>query len=251
MVNIDTVYQKVLALANKEQRGYITPQEYNLFASKAQIDIINNYFHAEKMAQLKPTKNQTESSDEIEMIQEKLAYLLKETQVSISSFGSPNSNNYIKYITLPLDVYKISTIYSTASGYHEIEEVTQDRLLHLLNNPLTEPTATRPIYVNKISITQADATQDIRLAIYPVATSIGNCVVKYYKKPPNPNWAYVVASQKALYNFNNSVNFELHPMEEESLVTRILQLAGIAMQRQDVSTAATLDKQAIRQEQNS
>ena len=38
-VNIDNVYQKVLALANKEQRGYITPQEFNLFADKAQNEI--------------------------------------------------------------------------------------------------------------------------------------------------------------------------------------------------------------------
>ena len=29
MVSIDKVYQKVLAFANKEQRGYITPQEFN------------------------------------------------------------------------------------------------------------------------------------------------------------------------------------------------------------------------------
>ena len=35
-VSIDSVYQKVLVLANKEQRGYITPQEFNLFADKAQ-----------------------------------------------------------------------------------------------------------------------------------------------------------------------------------------------------------------------
>ena len=34
-VDINSVYQKVLALANKEQRGYITPQEFNLFADKA------------------------------------------------------------------------------------------------------------------------------------------------------------------------------------------------------------------------
>ena len=35
-ISIDSVYQKVLVLANKEQRGYITPQEFNLFADKAQ-----------------------------------------------------------------------------------------------------------------------------------------------------------------------------------------------------------------------
>ena len=41
---VDTVYQRVLALANKEQRGYITPQEFNLFANHAQMDIFEQYF---------------------------------------------------------------------------------------------------------------------------------------------------------------------------------------------------------------
>ena len=44
-VNIDTVYQRVLAIANKEQRGYITPQEFNLFANQAQMDIFEQYFY--------------------------------------------------------------------------------------------------------------------------------------------------------------------------------------------------------------
>ena len=38
MILIDSVYQKVLALANKEQRGYITPQDFNLFADQAQME---------------------------------------------------------------------------------------------------------------------------------------------------------------------------------------------------------------------
>ena len=45
MVLVDTVYQRVLALANKEQRGYITPQEFNLFANQAQMDIFDQYFY--------------------------------------------------------------------------------------------------------------------------------------------------------------------------------------------------------------
>ncbi len=45
MINIDTVYQRVLALANKEQRGYITPQEFNIFANQAQMDIFEQYFY--------------------------------------------------------------------------------------------------------------------------------------------------------------------------------------------------------------
>ena len=40
-ININRVYQTVLALANKEQRGYITPQEFNLFANHAQLEIFD------------------------------------------------------------------------------------------------------------------------------------------------------------------------------------------------------------------
>ena len=44
-VSIDTVYQRVLAIANKEQRGYLTPQEFNLLANQAQMDIFEQYFY--------------------------------------------------------------------------------------------------------------------------------------------------------------------------------------------------------------
>ena len=44
-ISVDRVYQKVLALANKEQRGYITPQEFNLFADHAQMEIFEQYFY--------------------------------------------------------------------------------------------------------------------------------------------------------------------------------------------------------------
>ena len=75
MVDINAVYQKVLALANKEQRGYITPQEFNLMADKAQLEIFENYFHDMKTAYHKPIKNQSTHSDEISILLEKLQNL--------------------------------------------------------------------------------------------------------------------------------------------------------------------------------
>ena len=53
-VSVDTVYQRVLALANKEQRGYITPQEFNLLANQAQMSIFESYFY---------TKNQRDRTE--------------------------------------------------------------------------------------------------------------------------------------------------------------------------------------------
>ena len=61
-INIDTVYQKVLAIANKEQRGYINPQQFNLFANQAQLDIFEDYFF--KLNQLEfGQKNSTQYAD--------------------------------------------------------------------------------------------------------------------------------------------------------------------------------------------
>ena len=45
MISVDTIYQRVLAMANKEQRGYITPQEFNLLANQAQLQIFESYFY--------------------------------------------------------------------------------------------------------------------------------------------------------------------------------------------------------------
>ena len=70
MVNIDDVYQKVLAIANKEQRGYITPQEFNLLANQAQMDIFEQYFYDINQFNRIPG-NHTEYSD---MLNKKLPY---------------------------------------------------------------------------------------------------------------------------------------------------------------------------------
>ena len=43
-VNVNTVYQRVLAITNKEQRGYMTPYEFNKIATQVQREIFERYF---------------------------------------------------------------------------------------------------------------------------------------------------------------------------------------------------------------
>ena len=71
-VNVDTVYQKVLALANKEQRGYITPQEFNLFADHAQMDIFEQYFYDLEKRQ-RGTGNELDYADIVTNLEEKIS----------------------------------------------------------------------------------------------------------------------------------------------------------------------------------
>ena len=252
MVNIDTVYQKVLALANKEQRGYITPQEFNLLADKAQLEIINSYFHGVKTAYQKP-KNQTEAFDEAEMLREKLSHIRTNSTATISTAGG------LATIDLPTGAYMIASVFipiwTNTSNVDqpavEIIEVDRHELLEILSNPLTAPTARRPIYLRK----ENSLGQTIGVEIFPsnipdlIETSTVN--IDYWEKPPNPNWGYVIVNEKALYNFNTSVHFRLHPSEEEPLVMRILGLAGITIKNADLVQTSMVDKASIRQEQNS
>ena len=38
-INVNTVYQTVLLILNKEQRGYMTPQEFNNIGNQVQLEI--------------------------------------------------------------------------------------------------------------------------------------------------------------------------------------------------------------------
>ena len=71
MVNIDTVYQRVLAIANKEQRGYITPLEFNLLANQVQLEIFEDYFVQINQATTLPG-NDTVYADILTALEEKL-----------------------------------------------------------------------------------------------------------------------------------------------------------------------------------
>ena len=42
---INSVRNTVLAVANKQNFGYISPNDFNLYAKQAQIDIFEDYFY--------------------------------------------------------------------------------------------------------------------------------------------------------------------------------------------------------------
>ena len=148
-VNIDTVYQKVLTLANKEQRGYITPQEFNLLADRAQKEIVENYFHEVKTAERKP-KNQMAYADEVEMLEEKLQPLHVDSTISTST-----SN-----LSLPEGIYKLIGV---SRGGNKVTQVNKSQIAYTENNPLTKATLKRSIFVREDANT---------LTILPSASNI-------------------------------------------------------------------------------
>tara|TARA_Y100000592_G_scaffold31773_2_gene50579 strand:- start:738 stop:1442 length:705 start_codon:yes stop_codon:yes gene_type:complete len=224
-ISIDSVYQQVLAIANKEQRGYITPQEFNLFARKAQLDIFENTFHDYKMALLKPA-SAIKIADDVDMLREKIS-LFRVVGASITG-----STGIISFGDKP--IHWLETVYDLDDN-KVYEEVDTQSYIYIDSSPNSKISAytNRPIFYRK----------KIDTVVIKPSTNSSDLVCDYITKPVDPNWGYVVVQEKALYNSNTSVNFELHDSEEGSLVNKILELAGISMKK------PTLAELALRNEQ--
>ena len=238
MVNIDSVYQKVLALANKEQRGYITPQEFNLFANHAQMDIFEQYFY--DLNQFDRSKeNDLEYSGMMNVLEEKIS-VFEKFKVAMSAMSGNQA-------TLPTDLYRLGTVFYGAAGYDvEVEKVGKKELEYMLRTSLAVPVDARPVYVRK---------SDTLLKIFPASPSTSystsNITCNYIKKPTKVVWTYNVVAGNALYNSTaaDAQNFELHASEETELVYKILELAGITLNKPGlVQLAGTEDMQKQQQE---
>ena len=145
MVNIDTVYQRVLAIANKEQRGYITPQEFNLLANQAQMEIFEQYFYDQEQFGRKPG-NDTTYSDMIDLLAEKVDIFEKFRQ-DIASLNSSGVGTFPTH-------YRMGELYYKCNNkWLEIEKISQNEIHHIENSPLTAPSATRPCYVQYTEMT--------------------------------------------------------------------------------------------------
>jgi len=228
MVNIDTVYQRVLALANKEQRGYITPQEFNLFANQAQMDIFEQYFYDVNQF-LRTPGNDTAYSDMITLLEEK-----------IGLFEDSSSVKYNGSATLPANIYRLGTVRYNNSGKHIlINRVSEKELRMMSLGPLTKPSKSNPVYTVKGS------------TFYLAGITPASVQVSYTKKPAKVNWTYVVVGEKPLVNVyaNDYQSFELHPSEETKLVIKILALAGVAIKDPSLyQIAGAEDNKNIQQE---
>ena len=220
-VSIDTVYQRVLSIANKEQRGYITPQEFNLLANQAQLEIFEQYFYDTNQFSRVPG-NDTVYSDTLDILKEKIDHFEKYRQAVDMSNGSG--------VGILPDHYRMGEVlyYDSDGKYVEIDKIDQNAIHHILNSPLTNPVATRPVYVRYSGAGDNQSNRERRIQIYPTSIT-SNVQCNYVAKPTKVEWTYTVVNGEALYNATNVVDFELHVSEEPKLVIKILELAGIVI----------------------
>jgi len=225
MISIDTVYQKVLAIANKEQRGYITPQEFNLFADQAQMEIFQQYFYDLDQFERRL------GSDGVGLLSDKIQ-IFKHTPLAMVHGQSLPGNTYMVddvWLSWRSSEKKPIHLQAKITRRTTVQRVDRNEVQGINSSPLLKSSLTYCYYTykNKIYFIWPNTNHTNLYKGTP------NWRVNLIKRPSVPNWTYVIdpSSQSALYDANSPSlqNFEIHMGDENTLVIKILQLAGISM----------------------
>jgi hypothetical protein len=232
-INVNTVYQTVLMILNKEQRGYMTPTEFNTVATQVQLEIFEKYFD-DLNQQLRVPQADTDYADRQENLDEKLAIFKTFGDAIYTTIGG------LSYFVLPTtDTYGNSvSFYRLGNVLYNDEKVVQrlDRheFYYANQSRLTKPSTLNPAYLY----------ENQKLFVKPTSI-IDKIKVDYIRKPNNVEWTFTTGNLGQYQNNSlTSVDFELHESEQTEVVLKVLLYAGIVIRDPQIVQAAAAQVQA-------
>ena len=115
-INVNTVYQTVLLILNKEQRGYMTPVEFNKIGTQVQLEIFERYFE-DLNQQIRIPQTDTDYADRVLNLDEKISIFktIGDTTYANGSFSLPaeSGSSQATFTTVTIlnqQAYTITTI---------------------------------------------------------------------------------------------------------------------------------------------
>ena len=177
---INSVRNTVLAIINKNNYGYISPSDFNLFAKQAQLDLFDEYFvqYNQQINEENSRVSGTGYADIKKGYEEVIDYFSKFATLTQSAGN---------IFSLPDDYYLINQISCFTGGQlqGEAEKVSSSKINLLNKSLLTSPSSLYPAY------TQSGNS----ITVYP-NTFAGAQDVKatYIRYPLDPKWTFTTIS---------------------------------------------------------
>jgi hypothetical protein len=241
MASVREVYNALGDLANKEQRGFITPAEFNSFAPIAQQIIFNKLFEELTLHQNMRRRNVDPGRDKsrIKQAKEDLNVFAKQVSISKASGVFAKPDDFARMISMKTFGDVLLDVTSSVMIDPIYDEEKLDRILL---SDLSKPTSDRPVALIEDDIT-----------VFP--TSVNRIQVRYYKQPEGissttgartvslPTFGFTVSNGKEAYNASTSVDFELPDHYTSELVFEIAKLIGINMRDANVYNYGNTESQ--------
>ena len=212
MVSINSVYNTVKNLANKDQKGFITPAMFTSFARTAQIKIYNKIFDA--------------------VFEDKK---LRRANMDHGRFLSKvfvDKNDLSEFMAKDT-IFRTNGVYKKPDDFRSLISLTlrkparraihimydEDKIQHVLASTLSAPTQEYPIALigNEVEVFPSTIAQGVDM--------------RYYRYPTPPQYNFFNALNELgedieLFS-DTSVDFELPAKYEEELVFEIAAMAGV------------------------
>jgi hypothetical protein len=228
---INNVRNTVMFFLNKDNNGYLTPDEFNAFARQAQLEVFEDMFYQYNKWLVKRNTgvSYSGSSD--------IAKLLSE---SIDKFSTSAALTYSAGIyNLPTDLYSVTNV---LYSFKDVERIEKNKLPYFLFSNHTAPTTYYPAY------SQAGTT----ITVYP-STIQANVSIVYNRYPLDPKWTYYTdpATQAPLFDqaAPDYRDFEVPDIFQNDLIIKILKFAGVTIRENEIVAIATAEEQNNQQQQ--
>ena len=244
MISINRCRNTVLFLLEKNNRGFISPMEFDAFCHLAQLELFENLFFQ---------YNKWLNNQQRHIANNGFADIPKNIQEQIDAFSEFTTPSNFTY-SAPNDVwsYDGADLYRTselslvnAAGKKASCELTPkgDIWNNAVNSKLNAPTTTYPIYT-KIG-------EGYR--VFPKAPSGYSVELLYIRTPKTPKWSYILDG-KGNPTFNAGASDRQDIELDESLfyplVMKIMSFCGLSIQEEQVVAAAANSEVVTEQKQS-
>jgi len=241
MASVREVYNALNDLANKDERGFVTPTEFNSFAPIAQMNIFNKLFDELTAAENMRRRNIDPARDKsrIKQIKEDLGVFAKTETVPKTNGVFARPDDFARLINVKTGGDILLGVNNSVMADVIYDEEKLDRVLL---STLSAPTVSRPVVL---------MSDDFE--VFP--TSVSKIKVRYYKQPEGldptsnartvslPKFGFTLSNGKEAYNASTSVDFELPEHYTSELVFEIGKLVGVNLRDADVYNYSNAESQ--------
>ncbi len=233
-VNVNTVYTTVLTILNKEQRGYLSPYEFNNLARQVQLEIFEKYF--EDLNQyLRIPQTDVEHSDRTENLDERINIFRTSGQLN----RIPATSSIPKHYMVPTTDNFFDSVEFHRMGTLSVEGTEIDRLgrsefYNIRRSPLTAPSLDFPVYLYEKERIFIEPDVDATVGVNETEVDID-----FIRKPIDPKWEYTEGVNGIyIWDMASSTDFELHPSEQTEIILKILLYSGVVIKDPSIMQTA-------------
>lgn len=228
--NIVKVYEAVRELANKDQRGFVTPTSFNRFAHQAQLNLFNKMFAEFEQARAATRRGLSAKGNKsrIKLLEEDLSfYSTSETLAKDNTVSAFKKNDLTYDMSRLISISSSGSVLFGSSTRTPVDIVyDEEKIERILRSDLNTPTESDPV-----------ALVSNHIEVFP--ETIKKIFVRYYRVPRGRDvngdlTDNIPSLSTTLTNQTNAVHFDMPEHYENELAIEISKMIGLHLRDADL-----------------